>query len=315
MPVLVTGGAGFIGSNLVDELLAQRFEVTVVDNFSEGKRENLPVNHPKLEVVRGDICDLQLMKRLCDNKSWVFHLAADSRIQTGLKNPILAAQNNLLGTATVLEAARLTGVKRVVYSASSSAYGNKNNPPMKEDMQTDCLNPYSLTKKVGEELCELYNKLYGLSTISLRYFNVYGPKHQEEGAYATVIAIFMKQLRYNQPLTIVGTGEQRRDFTFVSDVVRANIIAAMNHEATGVFNIGTGKNYSINDVAKLVCQVGGKTEHDLQYIEPRLGEAEITLADATKAKEVLGWTPNISLEQGLQITQKFQSANSLIKLI
>lgn len=213
----------------------------------------------------------------------------------------------MIGTGNVLEACRQGEVKRLVYSASSSAYGQKNIPPMTEDMPTDCLNPYSLSKKVGEEMLEVYRKLYGLSTVSLRYFNVYGPRHQEEGSYATVIAIFRKQKRLGELLTVVGTGEKRRDFTFVSDVTRANLLAAMNRDAIGTFNIGTGVNYSINEVAQLV---GGYTTH----IPDRQGEAIVTLANSDKARDVLGWAPHISLQQGLMILDEFEKYNSRIIL-
>jgi len=311
MSVVVLGGAGFIGSNLVDELLSQGFQVTVLDNFSEGKRNNLPKSHPKLEIVRGDIRDFDLVRRTLDHQDWVFHLAAMSRIQPSITDPLLAVQQNIVGTANVLEAARLGGVKRVVYSASSSAYGNVNSPPLREDMPTDCLNPYSLTKKVGEEMMEVYRKLYGLSTVSLRYFNVYGPKHQEEGDYATVIAIFMRQLRYGQPMTVVGTGEKRRDFTFVSDVVRANIMAAMNKGVYGTLNVGTGENHSINEVADLVADVCGRLPKKV-YLPDRPAEAEVTRADVTKAWELLGWKPVYRLEEGLRLTAQFQKLNSTI---
>lgn len=310
MAVLVTGGAGFIGSNLVDELLTQGFEVTVLDNFSEGRIENLSRwrNNPKLEVIRGDIKDYDLVRRACDHKSWVFHLAAMSRIQPSITDPLLAWHQNLIGTANVLEGARQGGAKRVIYSASSSAYGSINKPPMVEGMPTDCLNPYSLSKKVGEEMVELYRKLYGLSTVSLRYFNVYGPRHQEEGSYATVIAIFRRQSRLGQPLTIVGDGTQRRDFTFVGDVVRANMLAAMNFEAHGVFNVGTGENHSINDVAALV---GGETT----FVPFRQGEAQVTLADAKRAREILGWKPTVSLQQGLQVLDQFERPASQLLVV
>lgn len=299
--VSVLGGAGFIGSNLVDELLTQGHEVTVFDNFSEGKLENLERwrGSPKLEVVRGDIRDFNAVKQAVANREWVFHLAAMSRIQPSITDPLLAFSENYMGTANVLEACRQGAVKRVVYSASSSAYGLINPLPNREDMQTDCLNPYSLSKKGGEELCKLYNDLYGMSTVALRYFNVYGPRHQEEGSYATVIAIFRKQKRLGQKMTIVGDGDQRRDFTFVGDVVRANMLAAMNRSATGVFNIGTGKNYSVNELAKMI---GGDTVN----IPPRLGEARLTLADNTKARDVLGWTPLVNLEDGLKIVEVYE---------
>jgi len=302
--IAVLGGAGFIGSNLVDELLVQGHEVTVFDNFSEGKLENLERwrGNKKLEVVRGDIREFQQVRRVVDHKEWVFHLAAMSRIQPSITDPLLAFSQNVMGTANVLEACRQGGVKRVVYSASSSAYGLKNKIPNTEDMPTDCLNPYSLSKKTGEEMMALYNQLYGLSTISLRYFNVYGPRHQEEGNYATVIAIFRKQKRLGKKMTIVGDGEQRRDFTFVGDVVRANMLAAMNREITGTVNIGTNSNYSINQLAGLI---GG----DVEMIAARLGEARETLADNSKARELLGWVPRVSLTDGIAVVDAYEKRN------
>jgi len=303
--IAVMGGAGFIGSNLVDELLTQGHEVTVLDNFSEGKVENLArwKGSNRLEVVRGDIRDFNTVKRVLANKEWCFHLAAMSRIQPSITDPLLAFNQNYIGTANVLEAARQGGVKRVVYSASSSAYGLKNPIPNREDMPTDCLNAYSLSKKGGEELCEMYNKLYGVSTIALRYFNVYGPRHQEEGSYATVIAIFRRQKKEGKKMTIVGDGEQRRDFTFVGDVVRANMLAAMNREATGIYNIGTGNNYSMNELAS---KLGGEFE----FVPARPAEARVTLADAGKAREVLGWTPLVSLDQGLKVLDEYEKRNT-----
>ncbi len=301
MSILVTGGAGFIGSHIVDQLLTEGNDVTVVDNLSEGKLDNLMrwKGNSRLEFVRGDVKDFELVKRLADHKSVIFHLAAMSRIQPSITDPISCFHQNMIGTANVLEAARNAGVKRVVYSASSSAYGQINQPPLVEDMPTDCLNPYSLSKKVGEDLMDLYHRLYGMSTISLRYFNVYGPRHPESGSYATVIAIFRRQKRLSEKLTIVGDGEQRRDFTFVGDVVRANMMAMMNREISGVINVGTGMNHSINEIAQLV---GGDVEH----IEPRLGEAQVTLADNEKARHLLGWSPSVTLEQGLMLLDMFE---------
>lgn len=314
MAVAVIGGAGFIGSNLVDELLSQGFEVTVLDNYSEGKRSNLPPSHPKLEVVKGEIQDYNLVRRVVDNKTTVFHLAAMSRIQPSIKNPRLAIDQNIIGTLNVLEACKEAEVKRVVYSASSSAYGLENSIPNKETMKEDCLNFYSLTKLAGEKMCQIYNDLYGLSTISLRYFNVYGPKHQEEGDYATVIAIFMRQLRHSKPMTVVGDGTKRRDFTFVSDVVRANIMAAMNRSVSGVINIGTGKNFSINQVAESVAKACGR-ECKTENLPDRPAEALQTLADNSKAYNLLGWKPEIDFEQGLAITAEFQRLNSPIIML
>lgn len=303
--VVVFGGAGFIGSNLVDELMVQGHEVLVVDNLSEGNTKNIQrwVGHDRFEFVRGDIRDYDLVRRAVDHRDWVFHLAAMSRIQPSIADPLLTWSQNIIGTGNVLEACRQAGVKRVVYSASSSAYGLKNEPPLHEEMSTDCLNPYSLSKKVGEEMMDLYHRLYGLSTVSLRYFNVYGPRHQEEGSYATVIAIFRRQKREGKPLTIVGDGEQRRDFTFVGDVVRANMLAAMNWSATGIHNIGTGVNYSINEIAQIV---GGETKN----IDPRPAEARITLASYKKAWENLGWKPKIYIQDGLAVLDEYERKNS-----
>ena len=308
--IAVLGGAGFIGSHIVDELMIAGHEVIVLDNFSEGKMSNLSkwLGNERIQIVRGDIRDFDMVRRVVDHREWVFHLAAMSRIQPSITDPLLAFSQNCMGSANVAEACRQAEVKRVVYSASSSAYGNANEPPMDETMATDCLNPYSLSKKVGEEIFELYRKLYGLSTVSLRYFNVYGPRHQEEGSYATVIAIFRKQKKLSQNLTVVGDGEQRRDFTFVGDVVRANLLAAMNRDAFGTINIGSGKNYSINQVAALV---GGETE----FIPPRLGEAQVTLADVSKAFDVLGWKPNIDLKTGLEIIDAYEKVNDKLIIV
>lgn len=305
--VAVLGGAGFIGSNLVDELIVQGHEVSVLDNFSEGKIENLIrwKNNPRLEVVRGDIRDFDMVRRLVDHKEFVFHLAAMSRVVPSIDNPLDAWSSNVIGTGNVLEACRQAKVKRVVYSASSSCYGLKSSGYLHEGCQIDCLNPYALSKHMGEEMMEMYRKLYGLSTVSLRYFNVYGPRHQEDGPYSTVIAVFRRQKRHGQPLTIVGDGEKRRDFVFVGDVVRANMLAAMNWDAVGSFNVGSGKSHSVNQVAELV---GGEKTH----VPDRLAEALETLADCGRAREVLGWSPTVTLEQGLSVLDLYEKKNSLI---
>lgn len=351
MAVLVTGGAGFIGSNLVDELMTQGMEVRVLDDLSEGRIENLSRwrGHKNFQFINASILDYDTVRRSCDHVSTIFHLAADSRIQTGITDPRHSIETNVVGTSNVAEAARQMGVRRVVYSASSSAYGRRNDyifslqdggfdrvtdeliakrpekaalfdgvrkdaherygNGFREDMPTDCLNPYSMSKKAGEDVMDVYHRLYGLSTVSLRYFNVYGPRHQEEGRYSTVIAIFRRQLRHGKKMTIVGDGTQRRDFTFVGDVVRANMMAMMNIEATGVFNIGTGTNYSINELAAVVGGLPDSVDafnNMVEYIPPRLGEAQITLADVTKAKDILGWQPTVSLQQGLDVLDAFE---------
>lgn len=309
MAVAVIGGAGFIGSNLVDELMTQGFEVTVLDNLSEGKLDNLERwrKNQKFEFVRGDIRDRDLVRRVCDHKNWVFHLAAMSRIQPSITDPHLAFDENIMGTVNVLEACRLGEVKRFIYSASSSVCGDNGSAIVEsgratpEDCKPDYKSPYALSKHFGEDAAELYRKLYGLSTVSLRYFNVYGPRHLETGSYATVVAIFRRQARLGQPLTVVGDGTQRRDFTFVGDVVRANMLAAMNHSATGTFNVGCGKNYSINEVAELVAP-----GHPITNLPERQGEYRATLADNSKASRELGWEPAISFETGLKVLDMFE---------
>lgn len=318
MSVAVIGGAGFIGSNLVDELMTQGFEVTVLDNLLDGKLENLArwKGNRKFEFVRGDIRDRDLVRRVCDHRDWVFHLAAMARIQPSITDPHFALENNIMGTVNVLEACRLGEVKRLVYSASSSVTGDRGaelavrGQPVAESTNIDLKSPYAASKYFGEALIDLYNRLYGLSTCSLRYFNAFGPRHQETGSYATVVAIFRKQVREGKPITVVGDGTQRRDFTFVSDVVRANMFAAMNYSATGTFNIGTGKNYSILEMAELVAP-----GHPVEFIPARKGEYQATLADNSRAREVLGWKPEVSLKEGLEITDIFEKRSNASLII
>jgi UDP-glucose 4-epimerase len=311
MKALVTGGAGFIGSNLVDELLNQGHEVTVIDNESSDAHDyfywNKNANNNKL-----NICDYEATRNLYDGVDYVFHLAAEARIQPAILNPIKAATTNFVGTCTVLQCAREAGVKRVMYSSTSSGYGLKNNPPLKETMPNDCLNPYSVSKTGGEELCKMYSNLFGLETVIFRYFNVYGERQPLKGQYAPVIGIFLRQKAAGEPMTIVGDGNQRRDFTHVKDVVSANILAA-KHQAPEytvtdgiiynkwkwgqMYNVGTGINYSVNEIAQII---GGPTTN----IPPRLGESRITLADNSKIKEHFGWNPTINLQNWLESVNK-----------
>jgi len=294
MKALVTGGAGFIGSTLVDRLIADGHDVTVIDNESSDAHDQFYWN-PAAKNYKYDINDCVMVRRLYEGVDTVFHFSAEARIQPCMEDPLKAVEANMLGTASVLQCARVCGVKRVVYSSTSAAYGLNNTPPLIETMPNDCLNPYSLTKVGGEELCKMYSKLYGLETIIFRYFNVYGERQPLRGQYAPVIGIFLRQRAAGESMTVVGDGEQRRDFIHVGDVVEANIkasefVAPHNHWEWGqVYNIGTGKNHSINQIAALV---GG----DKIHISPRQGESRITLANTTKAKEHLGWTPKVRLE-------------------
>jgi len=306
MKVLVTGGAGFIGSNLVDRLITDGHEVVVIDNESSDANEQFYWN-PAAKNYKYDINDYTMVRRLYEGVDTVFHLAAEARIQPCIEDPLKAVEANMLGTASVLQCARVCGVKRVIYSSTSSAYGLKNTPPLVETMPNDCLNPYSVSKTSGEELCKMYSKLYGLETIIFRYFNVYGERQPLRGQYAPVIGIFLRQRAAGEPMTIVGDGEQRRDFTYVGDVVEANIKASQfvapeydvrdnggcktyrGWEWGQVYNIGTGRNYSINEIA---AYIGGPTVN----IPPRQAESRISLANPSKANNQLGWTSKVRLE-------------------
>lgn len=288
--VIVTGGAGFIGSNLADALVEEGYEVHIIDNMVNGKKENI---NPKAVFHQVDIVDLDAIKPIFEGVSYVFHLAALPRVQYSIEHPAETNKANVEGTLNVLIASHEGGIKRVIYSASSSAYGDQETMPLKEDMPAHPLSPYGLHKYLGELYCRLWYDVYGLQTVSLRYFNVYGPRNNPEGAYALVIAKFIQQRIEEKPMTITGTGENSRDFTNVKDVVRANLLA-MKGEKVGkgeFVNIGAGENYSINKVAEII---GGPTT----YIEARL-EPKHTLADSSLAKELLGWEPIIKLEKGI----------------
>ena len=290
MKSLVTGGAGFIGSNLVDELIKQGHEVIVIDNEFSDVHEQFYWNS-KAQNYKYDIRDYENTRPLYEGVDYVFHIAAEARIQPAILNPIDAVSINCVGTVTVLQCAREAGVKKVIYSSTSSGYGF-NEPPNHENQRDDCLNPYSVSKVAGEKLCKMYNNLFGLKTISFRYFNVYGERQPLKGQYAPVIGIFLRQRKDGEPLTIVGDGEQRRDFTHVSDVVQANILAATKDVEDkfygGLYNVGNGKNYSINEIASAIS--------DKQVnIPPRIGESRITLANNGKLRTIFGWRPQVNL--------------------
>jgi UDP-glucose 4-epimerase len=293
--VLVTGGAGFIGSNLVDALIEKGWNVVVVDNLERGKRENV---HPEAEFHRVDIRDLENMAPLFPGVDYVFHLAALPRVQPSIQEPVRYHDVNVNGTLNVLVAARDAGVKKVVFSSSSSVYGEQEYFPTHEELPLAPMHPYALHKHIGELHARQFSQLYELPTVSLRYFNVYGKRQVLEGAYALVLGIFVRQRLAGEPLTIVGDGEQRRDFTSVIDVINANILAAENEKVISgdVFNIGSGRNYSINEIAQVI---GGPTVS----LPPRI-EAKLSLADNTKARKVLGWAPTVDLLQWLKEHKK-----------
>ena len=295
---IVTGGAGFVGSHIVDQLIGRGDEVHVIDNFLNGKRERIHAGATLHEV---DIRDAEKLPAIFAGTAGIFHVAAQPRMQYSIKEPKLTNDINITGTLNVLLAARDAGVKRVVYSASSSAYGPRHPMPLIEDMPPEPVIPYAIQKRVGEQYCQMVSKFYGLETVSLRYFNVYGPRQttSKDGPYATVIGIFLEERKNGRSMPVVPDGHQRRDFTHVWDVAAANLLA-MDSSMAGkgeIINIGTGKSYSVLDVAEMI---GGQWE----FADPREGEVRETRADNTKAKTLLGWEPKISFEEGIRELKK-----------
>lgn len=290
MKSLVTGGAGFIGSHIVDKLLELGHEVIVIDNEFSEVHEQFYWN-PKAQNYKYDIRDYENTRPLYEGVDYVFHTAAEARIQLAILNPIEAVSINCVGTATVLQCAREAGVQKVMYSSTSSGYGF-NQPPNHENQPDDCLNPYSVSKVAGEKLCKMYTKLFGLKTVVFRYFNVYGERQPLRGQYAPVVGIFLRQRASGEPLTIVGDGEQRRDFTHVSDVVQANILAATKDVEDkfygGTYNVGCGVNYSVNEIANAI------SDNQIN-IPPRIGESRITLANNGKLRTIFGWRSQVNL--------------------
>ena len=302
MKALVTGGAGFIGSHIVDRLLFDGHEVVVIDNESTDCHESFNWND-NAENYKYDICDYDKIEPLFKNVDRVFHLAAEARIQPAIQNPTLTTKTNVYGTCNVLQASRQNNVGRVMFSSTSASYGLKNKAPVREDMVPDCLNAYSITKVAGENLCKMFYDLHGLETVCFRYFNVYGERQPVKGQYAPVIGLFQRQHETGNPMTIVGDGKQRRDFTYVGDVVEANMIASMSKSKDilgEVFNIGTGQNHSMWDLVKMISRETTLVENKhYRFIPERPAEVKISLADITKADKVLKWQPFMNLYEWL----------------
>src|SRR3989338_1328237 len=311
--VLVTGGAGFIGSHIVDLLVKEnKYKVYSLDNYAtfRGKAPKDRMN-PMVHYIRGDIRNLAAFSKIFKKvrPRYVFHTAALARIQPSIKDPHLYLEVNSKVTLNLLTVARESGVKRIVYSASSSAYG-RNKIPYKEDMNPDPLNPYAKTKLDGEQWMVIFSELFGLESVSLRYFNVYGPRNTYAGPYTTVITRFLHLYQHKSPMTIVGSGKQTRDYTHVTDVAKANYLAALSKKVGKgeVINIGCGERYSVNKIAELV---GGAKLNVLlagkraKFVPARPGEAEHTLADHSAAKKLLGWSPQVKFSDGISELRKF----------
>lgn len=294
MKYIVTGGAGFIGSHLVDKLIDLGHEVIVVDNLMLGKKEFV---NKKAVFKKVDIRNYKKLKKVFDGAEAVFHLAADPRLQVSIDDPISTHDINVTGTLNVLLAAKESKVKKVIFSSSCATYGDL--PlPIKEENKQEPLSPYGLHKKIGEEYCRLFSLLYGLETVCLRYFNVFGPRKTADGSYPMVIPIFLKQRSDGQKMTVVGDGEQTRDYVYVSDVVMANIKAMESKIKNGeCINIGMGRQVSVNEIANLI---GGETTN----VPERPGEMQAIQADNTKAKNLLGWEPTVKLEDGIRELKK-----------
>jgi len=294
MNILVTGGAGFIGSNVVDRALERGHLVKIIDNLSTGFESNL---NPQCEFINADICDYQTIEKHFKGIDVVFHLAALPRVEPSIHDPLPYNKVNIEGTLSVLDACKNNGVKKIIFSSSSSIYGDCGNNPVDEEYRKNPLSPYALQKLVCEEYFKLYYMLFGVNSICLRYFNVYGNRQPQNGSYVPVVGIFFKQLGDDKPLTVTGDGEQIRDFVNVLDVAEANLLGAESNLAGyNYFNIGSGKNYKILDIAK-------KISYNIEYIEERT-EPKSTLANIQRAKKLLGWTPEIDLMEWINENKK-----------
>lgn len=298
MKCVVTGGAGFIGSNLVDMLLTDGNNVIVIDNFSSGKKENCNKNAVYYDIDLSDTEKKSTITDILQSTEVIFHCAALARVQPSIIDPVRYEENNTLGTINLLKSAVDAGVARVVYSASSSVYGATEKLPSKESDVPNPISPYANQKHYGELCCKMFSKVYGIESVSLRYFNVFGERQNAEGAYANVVGIFLKQVYEGKALTINGNGTQRRDFTYVGDIVNANILASQSLKVGKgeVINIGSGKNISINSLARLF---GGKRI----YLNP-VNEPYANLADVSKAKKLLNWNPTLSVQEWIKCYMK-----------
>ena len=306
---LVTGAAGFIGSNLVAALVARGDSVRAFDNLATGHWglvRRLVADASKVEAITADIRDVVAMARAMEGVEFVFHQAALGSVPRSVENPAESDEVNVHGSVVVLDAARRAGVRRVIFAASSAAYGDTPTLPKREDMPTGPLSPYAVSKVAGEQYFRVFATLYGMETLSLRYFNVFGQNQLPEGPYAAAIPRFVRAALAEEPITIFGDGEQTRDFCFIANVVNANLLAAATpRKLEGqVINIAGGRRISLNDLVKEIGRVLGK-KLDVRYLDPRPGDVRHSLADITRAKELLGYEPTVTWENGIPPTVEF----------
>jgi nucleoside-diphosphate-sugar epimerase len=303
MPLyLVTGGAGFIGSNIVESIVKRGGKVRVLDNFATGKRENLSAWMDRIELVEGDIRSFHLVREAVEGVDFILHQAALPSVPRSVKDPITSNEVNVSGTLNILEAARAEGVERVVYASSSSIYGDLETLPKTEDMLPKPLSPYAVSKLAGEKYCQVFTRLYGLKTISLRYFNVFGPRQDPNSQYAAVIPRFIRMIRKDEPPVVFGDGEQSRDFTFVENVVHANLLACEEHTAEfsgEVFNVACCRRVTMNRMIDFINRGLGKSVKP-SFSPPRAGDVKHSLANIGKARQLLGYAVKVEFEEGLK---------------
>ena len=298
MSVLVTGGAGFIGSHLVERLLKEDYNVVVLDDLSSGKTENLDLKNRSLLFVKGNICDRGLVKKAVKDVEVVFHLAALVDVPFSVRNPLLVNQVNVCGSLNILEESVKNSIEKFIYASSCAVYGEPQYLPINEEHPTNPLSPYAVSKLTVEKYCQVFHKLYGLKTVSLRLFNVYGPR-QEGNSYSGVISRFIRRLRSGKPPIIFGNGSQTRDFIYVLDVVDAFYKALNSRQCIGEINIGSGKETSIKELAEILIGKFGLKNVEPIYAEPREGDVKRSWANIEKAKHELGYKPNFTLRNGL----------------
>ena len=300
MRCLVTGGAGFIGSNLVRALLKRNCSVRVLDNFATGSLDNLGAFLPGIELVEGDLRSYHIVHQATRDTDVVFHLGALGSVPRSVKDPITTNQVNLEGTLNVLDAARRNGVRRLVYASSASTYGNQTEMPLREDMSPQPVSPYGVTKLAGESYCRTFSEVYGLETVCLRYFNVFGPAQQGRTPYTGAVAIFITSLLDRKPITVHGDGQQTKDFTFVDNVVQANLLAAERPGVSGeTFNIAGGSTTSVIGVLQHLMDLMGR-EVEVTHTTPRTGDIRHSQAGIRKAEKMLGYAPAIDVFEGLR---------------